>query len=151
MNDVVVERFAPSDQSVARALILAGLEEHWGVLDPSLNRDLDDIASSYANGVFLVARLNHQLIGAGALVPEAEDVGRIVRMSVARAHRRFGVGTRVLEKLLDQARSRGYRKIVLETTASWDDAISFYLRNGFRLVARRDGDTHFEMETPAIR
>lgn len=148
MNDLTIERFRPADQPAARALILAGLEEHWGALDPALNPDLNDIATSYSDGVFLVARLarlNGQLVGTGALIPETEGVGRIARMSVAKSHRRLGIGTRILHELLGEARRQGYRKVVLETTETWDDAISFYLRNGFSIIARHDGDMHFEM------
>lgn len=148
MNDLTIERFRPADQPAARALILAGLEEHWGALDLSLNPDLNDIATSYSDGVFLVARLarlNGQLVGTGALIPEPEGVGRIARMSVAKSHRRLGIGARILHELLGEARRRGYTKVVLETTETWGDAINFYLRNGFGVVARRDGDMHFEM------
>jgi GNAT superfamily N-acetyltransferase len=145
MADLVIEPLTPADQPAARALILAGLEEHWGWLDLSLNPDLDDILTSYAPGVFLIAKLNDDLIGTGALIPEGDGVGRIVRMSVDKLHRRGGIGTRILRALLGEARTLGYTKIVLETTDTWDDAISFYLRNGFRITHRADGDVHFEI------
>jgi len=145
MNDLVIEPFALADQMAARAVILAGLEERWGVLDPSLNPDLDDIATHYAAGVFLVARVEGALVGTGALIPEDEGIGRIVRMSVLRRLRRRGIGTRILCALLDAARRSGYHTLVLETTETWDDAIAFYLSHGFRIVGRRGGDVHFEM------
>lgn len=143
MRDVILARFTPDDQPAARALILAGLEERWGALDLSLNPDLNDIATSYAAGVFLVAKLDGRLVGTGALLPEGEGMGRIMRMSVAHAHRRRGIGARILRALLDEAQARGYRTIVLETTETWHDAIAFYLRHGFRIVARHDGEVHF--------
>ncbi|BCX05682.1 MAG: hypothetical protein KatS3mg053_3620 [Candidatus Roseilinea sp.] len=145
MSELIIARFTPADQPAARTLILAGLQERWGVLDPSLNPDLDDIAVSYAEGVFVVARLAGQLVGTGALLPEGERIGRIVRMSVARRHRRCGIGARILQALLDEARARGYHTIVLETTETWDDAIAFYMQHGFRIVARRDGEVHFAL------
>ncbi|PJF46481.1 MAG: GNAT family N-acetyltransferase [Candidatus Thermofonsia Clade 3 bacterium] len=145
MSDLVIARFTPADQPEAQALILAGMEERWGALDPSLNPDLNDIAKNYAGGIFLVARWEGQLVGTGALLPEGERTGRIVRMSVARSHRCRGIGARILQALLDEARSRGYRTIVLETTETWDDAIAFYLKHGFRIVARRDGEVHFAL------
>lgn len=145
MSEVIIERFTPADQPAARALILAGLEERWGVLDPSLNLDLNDIAASYAAGAFFVARMGGRLIGTGALLPEDEGMGRIVRMSVDPRYRRCGIGTRILQVLLDEARARGYSTIVLETTETWDDAIAFYLHHGFRIVARHDGEVHFAM------
>jgi GNAT superfamily N-acetyltransferase len=144
MSDLSITPFSPADQGPARALILAGLEEHWGWLDPTLNPDLDDIAAAYADGVFLVARASGEVVGTGALLPEGERTARIVRMSVARGRRRSGIGSGVLDALLAHARRLGYRTIVLETTATWDDAIAFYLRHGFCIVDHCDGDTHFE-------
>ncbi len=139
-----IRRFRPSDQEPAKALILAGLEEHWGTLDPTLNPDLNEIAAHYADGVFLVAERGAEIVGTGALLPEDERTGRIVRMSVAGAARRQGLGSRILAQLVDHARARGYRRLVLETTSTWDDAVSFYRHHGFRVVGTRDGDTHFE-------
>jgi len=145
MSNLVIEPFAPADQTAARTVILAGLEERWGVLDPSLNTDLDDIATHYAAGVFLVARCRGELVGTGALIPEGEGIGRIVRMSVVRRLRRRGIGARILRALLDAARRDGYHTLVLETTETWDDAIAFYLSQGFCIVGRRGGDVHFEL------
>jgi hypothetical protein len=43
----VIRPFHPNDQNAAQQLILDGLREHWGELDPTLNGDLDDIMGSY--------------------------------------------------------------------------------------------------------
>jgi len=45
-NDLLFRRFEPKDQAAVQALILAGLRDRWGSLDPSLNRDLHDIGST---------------------------------------------------------------------------------------------------------
>jgi GNAT superfamily N-acetyltransferase len=138
-----IRDFTPADQVAARGLILAGLGEHWGWIDETLNPDLDDIAAHYAGETFLLVVTEKALIGTGALIREGEGVGRIVRMSVAAATRRAGVGTRLLHALLARARGRGFSKIVLETTATWHEVIRFYERNGFTLVEERDGNAHF--------
>jgi len=135
--------FQARDQAAARNLILDGLRQRWGKLDETKNPDLDDIAANYADGFFLVACLRDEVIGTGALIPEAPGVGRIVRMSVACSQRRRGVGRRILEALLERAQAAGYRRVVLETTATWEDAIAFYRRHGFQKIAIRDGDAHF--------
>lgn len=145
MNDLTIQPFAPADQPAAKALILQGLEEHWGELDLTLNPDLNDIALSYADGMFLCAWLNGELVGTGAIVPEGEGVMRVVRMSVQRERRRMGIASRVLIALLDESRRRGCHIVVLETTETWADAVGFYLRHGFRIVEHRDGDAHFVM------
>ncbi len=145
-NDIVIRAFRPEDQAAAQRLILGGLVEHWGYLDPSKNPDLDDIASAYADATFLLAWRGKELVGTGALVHERDGAARIVRMSVAPHMRRQGIATAILQRLLRQAQAAGYRQIVLETTSTWADAIAFYERNGFRAIGSHDGDTHFVLD-----
>jgi ribosomal protein S18 acetylase RimI-like enzyme len=130
MSGPMIEAFTPADQDAVRALVLDGLRERWGGLDPSLNADLDDIARSYAGAVVLVARLDDRVVGTGTLVlrPEA---GEIVRMAVAADVRRRGIGRALVDALLDAARARALTQVVLETTAEWTDAVGFYEGCGF--------------------
>ncbi len=141
-----IRPFEASHQQAARDLILAGLVEHWGFLNPSANPDLDDIARNYRGADFLLAWAGDALVGVGALIHEGEGVARIVRMSVAKLARRQGVGSCLLAALLAAARVHGYRQVVLETTSTWTDAISFYRRHGFRVLGAQDGDTHFVID-----
>ncbi len=148
-NDIVIQPFQPEDQPPVKALILKGLVDHWGVLDPTKNPDLNDIATTYADALFLVARQSGQIIGTGALVPRGDGVAEIVRMSVSRECRRQGIGRRILQQLCEAARVRGYRRIFLETTESWSDVIAFYLSAGFHITHYQDGDVYFALELDA--
>lgn len=141
-----IQPFQPEHQSQARALILAGLREHWGSLDPGRNPDLEDMSSTYASGVFLVAVWQGRVIGTGGLVPKADGTAQIVRMSVAAEMRRRGVGSQILQRLCDQARSLGVRQLVLETTETWQAATAFYEHFGFKATHHLNGDIYFELE-----
>jgi hypothetical protein len=68
-SPLLIRPFAPADQAAARALILEGLGEHFGQIDPALNPDLAEIAAFYlARGhLFLVAEADGMLVGTGAL------------------------------------------------------------------------------------
>lgn len=44
---VTIRQFQPIDQEEARRIVLEGLGEHFGVIDESLNPDLDDIQESF--------------------------------------------------------------------------------------------------------
>ncbi len=59
--------------------------------------------------------------------------------------RRRGIGATIVKHLCDAARSLGYREVVLETTAWWEDAIAFYERQGFRRVESLPGEVGFVM------
>lgn len=146
-SDVHIRPFADGDQVAARALILGGLGEHFGSIDPTRNPDLDDIAASYmARGAaFLVAELNGRLVGTGALVEETAVTARIVRMSVASDQRRQGIGQRLVTNLLDTARRRGYHEVLVETNDDWHDAIRLYQHVGFQPYARANGEIHMRL------
>jgi GNAT superfamily N-acetyltransferase len=142
VSSLVLRPFTPADQDAAQQLILAGLGERWGWIDPTLNPDLNAIARDYAAGYFLVGELEGELVATGALIPEAATSLRVVRMSVRRDLRGQGIGKQVLAALLDYARQQGCTEVVLETTSTWTDAVAFYARAGFQKIDTRDGETH---------
>ncbi len=74
-----------------------------------------------------------ELVGCGALRALDATRGEIKAMRTVDARRRAGVGSRILEHIVDEARRRGYRHLYLETGASRDFAAarSFYGRYGF--------------------
>ena len=125
MTDFCKRPFSPSDQTAAKQLILAGLAEHWGTLDLSLNPDLNDIQTSYIDngGAFIVVEAAGKLIGTGALLPEGEGAARIVRVSVDKDYRRVGLGREITDYLVALARQMGCAKLLVETTDTWEPAI----------------------------
>ena len=145
-QDIHILPFQPQHQSEAKRLILAGLEEHWGVLIPGKNPDLDNISISYVDSVFLVALQDGKVIGTGALVPKSDDMAEIVRMSVSTTMRRRGIGKKILNALCLHAKAEGYKRVILETTETWSDAIEFYDRFGFKITHHLDGDVYFALD-----
>ena len=149
MAQITIRPFTPADQTVVKSLILDGLVDHWGELDPALNPDLNDIAQSYDGATFLVACEGERIVGSGALVPRSAEVVEIVRMSVAADCRRRGIASQVLAHLCQAARDGGFQKVILETTATWTDVIAFYRRFGFSITGYVDGefgtDVYFEL------
>jgi GNAT superfamily N-acetyltransferase len=149
VDQFVIRPFSAADQEAAKHLVVTGLGERWGWIDPTLNPDLNDIATTYAEGIFLVGYLGSTLVATGALTPEVTPEGfkalRVVRMSVRADLRRQGLGRRMLDALLDAARACGCALLVLETTSTWTDAVRFYQHYGFDLVEERDGETHMQL------
>ncbi len=143
----MIRPFLPTDQAAAQALILAGLAEHFGYIDPTLNPDLADIWQSYVRPghIFVVAEVAGQLVGTGALVqenpagnPPLPLWGRMVRLSVSQSHRRLGIGRALVEHLMHQGEEKGFGRLWIETNLDWYDAIRLYERCGFVVFARDD-------------
>ncbi len=147
--EIMIRPFQPKDQIAAQNLILAGLEEHWGTLDPGKNPDLDDIARAYGDGRFLVAEWEGEIVGTGALLLDDRGYGRIVRMSVAQEKRQQGIASAILNELCRFARQSGCTHLTLETTATWTNAIQFYLRHDFTITHYTDGNVYFRRNLPA--
>ncbi len=141
-----IRRFRTEDQAAVKNLILDGLAEHWGRLDRSKNPDLNDIASSYAGATFLVAWLDGKIVGSGALKPHDAQTAEVVRMSVDKTLRRQGIGRAVLQALISEARAGGFQRVILETTAAWEEVVRFYLDFGFHITHYQDEDVYFVLE-----
>ncbi len=132
-DELYIRSFEAGDQEQARWLILEGLGEHFGYLDETLNPDLDDILHTYlrAGHVFVVACMGRELVGTGALILHGEGISEMVRISTRKTYRRRGIGQAIVTYLVDVARQRGDRRIIVKTNASWHDAIHLYQRLGF--------------------
>lgn len=76
-----------------------------------------------------------ELLGCGALKQLDARHGEIKSMHTASRHRGRGVAAKLLEHIIDVARSRGYRRLSLETgaMAAFAPARDLYARYGFAL------------------
>jgi GNAT superfamily N-acetyltransferase len=144
---IAVRPFEVRDQERARSLILSGLGEHFEFIDESLNPDLDDIDANYLRlgHLFLVAEFEGSIIGTAGLLFEATGAARIVRMSAHKALRRKGVGTALLEALIEETRSRSMDSIHAHTEPHWTGSMAFYHRAGFEQIGRDEIDVHLRL------
>lgn len=142
LSQVLIRPFRPEDQNPVKNIILNGLAEHWGWLDPRKNPDLDDVSVSFVDGLFLVAEFRGDIVGTGGLLPCGDSRAQIVRVHVAEHCRRMGLGSRIVNTLCERALALGYTRIILETTESWKGVISFYERNGFYITHYLDDNVY---------
>jgi GNAT superfamily N-acetyltransferase len=141
-----IRPFDHRDQLECRQTILNGLAEHFGFIDESRNPDLNDIEKSYlvAGNGFYVAECDGGIIGTVGLLFELGRA-RIVRMSVAKSHRKQGVAKALLERCIAVAKARGLPEIVAFTEPHWSDAVGFYKASGFKQFGRDDEDIHLRL------
>jgi len=93
-----------------------------------------DLAALTAPDIsFWTAWENETLLGCAALKALGDREGEIKSMRTAPAHLRKGVASAVLEHIVATARTRGYRRLSLETGAGpgFEAAHAFYRRFGF--------------------
>jgi GNAT superfamily N-acetyltransferase len=80
--------------------------------------------------------------GADARVPP-EGAIYLWQMFVRRDHQGSGLAGAMLDRLLEEARRRGYSRIVLWTPTGAAQARRFYEREGFKLTGEEDPDSSF--------
>ena len=149
MSRLRVEALSAATHDAVRQLILAGLADHWGELDETLNPDLDNLFESYGHGRTLVVLDEHEaVIGTGTIVPRGDRTAEILRMSVSRAQRRGGVGRMLVDELIAIACGWLCDRVILETSTAWTEVVTFYQYCGFAITHLEDGefgsDTWFE-------
>jgi amino-acid N-acetyltransferase len=89
---------------------------------------LDKEAVAYYESVtdFMVAELGDRVVGCGALHVLWEDLGEIRTLAVEQSALGHGVGSAVLERLVDRARALGLSRLFCLTFET-----SFFARHGF--------------------
>jgi len=74
-----------------------------------------------------------ELLGIGALKQLSRESGEIKSMRTDPRHLRQGVGLAILNRIIDEAVERGYRRLSLETGSGpeFDVALHMYRKRGF--------------------
>jgi DNA-binding MarR family transcriptional regulator len=85
---------------------------------------------------FVVARLDGQPAGCGALKTLEPGMGEIARVWVDSTHRGLGLGPRIIAALEQQATQLGHHTLRLDTNRSLDEAKAMYKANGYVEIAR---------------
>ncbi|MCP2322081.1 GNAT superfamily N-acetyltransferase [Hamadaea flava] len=85
---------------------------------------------------YLVAVVEGQAVGCGALQAATEDSGEVKRMYVSPAYRGRGLARALLKALEQTGRDRGYRSIRLTTGNRQPEAIALYESSGYAETPR---------------
>ena len=96
-----------------------------------------ELDKSDADSVHALAFEGNEAIGTARLLPD----GHIGRMAVLKSWRRRGIGGRLLARLVEEARRRGHREVVLSAQVH---AMRFYRAHGFV----EEGEEYMEAGIP---
>ena len=133
----IAEARWPDDRATVEALLreyIASLSENIGFQDPE--SELAGLPGKYArpSGTVLVAWDGAQAAGAVAYRMVEPGVCEMKRLYVRPAFRGRDIGRELANELIDDAQSRGYRTMLLDTLASMQSARALYRALGFRPV-----------------
>lgn len=139
-NHLTLRTATNQDVPQITALVASVLAEHGLQIDlQATDADLQDIEQNYlaTGGVFEVIEDEQQkLLGTAGLYPLDDATCELRKMYFAPSLRGLGLGKFILERMIEQARKRGFAHLTLETSSVLQAANHLYLRYGFRPVAR---------------
>jgi hypothetical protein len=89
---------------------------------------------------FIIARINGEPVGCGALRPLDETTVEVKRMYTRPAYRRAGVGQAILAEMDRLALEFGYTTLKLQTGPKQPEAAALYERVGYYSIPRFSGN-----------
>lgn len=137
--------YQPGDRQSFISLNLDWIEESFTV-ENSDRDQLENLEGAILakGGRIVVAELDHQVVGTGAILPPHHDPDddrhwlEIIKMAARKDLRGQGIGRAVLDALIVEAKSMGADAIWLETNSDLKAATKLYEKCGFRKLSEND-------------
>ncbi|HQU82100.1 MAG TPA: GNAT family N-acetyltransferase [Pyrinomonadaceae bacterium] len=135
MNEISVRSANNADCENIQTLVFSILEEYG--LKPDLagtDQDIADVEKHYIErgGVFeLIENSAGELVGTVGLYPMSEETVELRKMYFTPAMRGKGFGKQTLRRMVETAKTLGFKKIHLETASVLKEAIGLYEKFGF--------------------
>ena len=117
------------DLSLIKDILIDDFDDFWtyDVLQEELNNP---------NSEYFVAKLENNILGFAGIWKSVDDV-HITDIVVKKSNRQTGIGSKLLEKLIQTAKSQNFNSITLEVNEHNLPAINLYLKYGFKNVGFR--------------
>ena len=117
------------DLSLIKDILINDFDYFWtyDVLQEELNNP---------NSEYFVAKLENNILGFAGIWKAVDDV-HITDIVVKKSNRQTGIGSKLLEKLIQTAKSQNFNSITLEVNEHNQPAINLYLKYGFKNVGFR--------------
>lgn len=129
------EEFRPAFVSLNRQWI-----EHYFEIEEMDLKQLEDPQSSildHGGEVFFVVKKVGETpvaVGTCAMVPYREGTYELAKMAVSPKFRGQGIADLLMTKIIDWARERGAKEVMLHSNTSLTPAIELYKKHGFETV-----------------
>jgi ribosomal protein S18 acetylase RimI-like enzyme len=151
LSDTIRQATSDTDISAARELFVE--YQAWLGVDlcfQGFATELATLPGDYAppGGRLLLARTGHddEIAGCIALRPLDDERCEMKRLFVRLGHHGGGIGRRLIELVIDEARTIDYRTMVLDTLPQMRAAQHLYEAFGFR-----DIPAYYHNPTPGVR
>lgn len=143
-----MRKIEASDNKEVRHLIEAVMAEYncvgegYSINDPELKNMFDSY--NHPKALFIVITHQNKILGCGGFAPLKggdENICELRKMYFRNQLRGLGLGRKLLEFFISEAKKVGYSKMYLETVERMISANRLYLKNGFSPLCSNEGQT----------
>jgi len=130
----IVSVITPDQIDQIRTLFLEyGESLGFSLCFQGFDQELAGLPGDYAppHGSLLIAYVDHEPAGCVALHRLEGVICEMKRLYVRPAHRRLGLGRQLAERIIEDARARGYNRMRLDTINTMTAALTLYRDLGF--------------------
>jgi GNAT superfamily N-acetyltransferase len=137
--EITIREYQPSDYKACR-LLQGELAQHHAKIyeDPSIagddpGRGFDDYLARTDRCCTWVAEFGGKLLGFAGLIDVVGEEGsaEIEPVVVSSASRDTGIGTRLIQRAVNEAKERGFRFLSIRPVLRNEEAFALYVRLGF--------------------
>lgn len=130
--NVIIEKMELLDLEQIEDRLLQDFDDFWS---PSiLKQELENVQNLNSN--YFVAKCNNEIVGFTGILTIIDEVN-IMNIVVKKDKRRFGIGSLLLEKIINFCKSQNVASITLEVNENNIPAIKLYEKYGFKQVGLR--------------
>ncbi len=128
-----IRRFQPGDEASFLRLNEAWIVKYF-VLEAKDREVLGDPVKYIMNpgGEIIFATIGEEIVGCCALMPTAPGEYEVAKMAVAETLRGRGIGRKILDAVIAEAKRIGAKRLYLETSSKLPSATHLYESVGFR-------------------
>jgi putative acetyltransferase len=140
-NKITIRNIKPTD-NISLAKIVKGTLAEFGANHPNTvyyDPTTDALFELFQKdkAVYNVAEVNGEIVGGGGIYPTdglPEGTCELVKMYLLPQARGLGLGKLLINKCIEQAREKGFKKIYLETMPELKQALDVYAKFGFEYL-----------------
>lgn len=132
IDNISIQTINPDDEKAASILneLSANLYLRFG---SDGRNSFTDWQNNNPKFIFVVAKIKNEIVGCGAIRPIDEKKGEVKRMFAKFPGKK--IGQNILAFLEEQAKRIGFTELVLETRVKNLEAVQFYQKQQYRIIA----------------
>ena len=134
-NNIVYKKLETEDEiSKAKELILEYMR--WLNIDLCF-QDIDDELANFPKkysppeGEFIIAKNNNKVIGIVGIKNLENNICEMKRLFVKDEYKNKGIGKELVGEIIEEAKIRNYKKIMMDTLNTMEKALKIYYKYGF--------------------